>query len=334
MTIPEDPTERKKWMMDVLRGYGEEFLIFEPEDQPNVFAEKERQVTETLKSGKVNPSTLQHWHYLEQTRSLLRDRYGIFERADLVIDCPLFLVRPRGLDQPQDFRKAFQLVIRRGMIGFICRRYRNCTREGCPFKKRRVLDIYDLIALLDGKSLPHAIRVVESYFGVELGDFPDKQAGDGGKKIPAAAENGGTNQQWIRYAVRKSDLERLFSIPMKGKGSGKRFVETALAVILRAPEAPYDGYNSDTGQAILLSRTFDWQNVLPEMGTASRLFLWVHWRQAEAGSKLRMTVQDVADALGVDKRTVQMHKKFLVDNGYLEVDERRNLWAANYAGHD
>ncbi len=33
MIIPEDPTERKKWMMDVLRGYGEEFLIFEPEER-------------------------------------------------------------------------------------------------------------------------------------------------------------------------------------------------------------------------------------------------------------------------------------------------------------
>jgi hypothetical protein len=36
MDIPEDPRERKKWMMQVLRDYGREFLIFEPEDQPNV----------------------------------------------------------------------------------------------------------------------------------------------------------------------------------------------------------------------------------------------------------------------------------------------------------
>jgi hypothetical protein len=38
MIIPEDPTEGKKWMMDVLRGHGEEFLIFEPEDRSRLGA--------------------------------------------------------------------------------------------------------------------------------------------------------------------------------------------------------------------------------------------------------------------------------------------------------
>ena len=28
MDIPEDPRERKKWMMQVLQDYGREFLIF------------------------------------------------------------------------------------------------------------------------------------------------------------------------------------------------------------------------------------------------------------------------------------------------------------------
>jgi hypothetical protein len=38
MDLPDDPQERKRWMMEVLQDYGREFLIFEPEDQPNVFA--------------------------------------------------------------------------------------------------------------------------------------------------------------------------------------------------------------------------------------------------------------------------------------------------------
>ena len=126
MSIPKDPAERKKWLMDVLKGYGEEFLIFEPEDQPNVFADKERHVPEKLKSGKVNPRALRHWHYLDHTRNLLRDLYGLFERADLVIDCPLFHVRPREQDQEAEYRKIFQLIVRQGMIGFRCRRFRHC----------------------------------------------------------------------------------------------------------------------------------------------------------------------------------------------------------------
>ena len=41
MDIPEDPHERKKWMMELLQDYGREFLIFETEDQPDVFAAPE-----------------------------------------------------------------------------------------------------------------------------------------------------------------------------------------------------------------------------------------------------------------------------------------------------
>ena len=70
----------------------------------------------------------------------------------------------------------------------------------------------------------------------------------------------------------------------------------ALQIICNAPEEPYDGHNADTGKAILLSRSFDWKAKLPEMGSAARLFLWVHWRQAEAGARLSLTDQEIAEA--------------------------------------
>jgi hypothetical protein len=82
-----------------------------------------------------------------------------------------------------------------------------------------------------------------------------------------------------------------------------------------------------------LSNSFDWTAKLTEFGIASRLFIWVHWRQAEAGSRLRLTDQDVADALGVDRRTIQNHKQLLVERGYLKVepaDEKLSLWSAQY----
>ena len=56
MDIPEDPQEGKKWMMQVLQDYGWEFLIFEPEDQPNVFAAPEPEYRD-LRSGNLDPST-------------------------------------------------------------------------------------------------------------------------------------------------------------------------------------------------------------------------------------------------------------------------------------
>jgi hypothetical protein len=71
------------------------------------------------------------------------------------------------------------------------------------------------------------------------------------------------------------------------------------------------------------------------MGSAARLFLWVHWRQAEVGARLSLTDQEIAETLNVDRRTIQTWKQFLVGFGYLEVSEaegRRSIWSANYAG--
>ncbi len=51
------------------------------------------------------------------------------------------------------------------------------------------------------------------------------------------------------------------------------------------------------------------------------------------GSRLRLTDQDVADALEVDRRTIQSHKQLLVELGYLKIepaDEKMSLWSGQY----
>jgi hypothetical protein len=77
MDIPEDPLEHKKWMMEVLQQYGKEFLILEPEDQPNVFAAPEPEYRD-LRSGNLDPRELRSWRYLDFTLQLLRERYDLF----------------------------------------------------------------------------------------------------------------------------------------------------------------------------------------------------------------------------------------------------------------
>ena len=60
MDIPADPKERKSWVMNLLQDYGREFLIFEPKDQPNVFAAPEPEHRD-LKSGNLDPRELKSW---------------------------------------------------------------------------------------------------------------------------------------------------------------------------------------------------------------------------------------------------------------------------------
>ena len=62
----------------------------------------------------------------------------------------------------------------------------------------------------------------------------------------------------MRYALPKAALEKLFSIPIKGRGAGGRFVNLALKLITGSPTVPYDGFNSAVGDSILLSSTLDW----------------------------------------------------------------------------
>lgn len=104
---------------------------------------------------------------------------------------------------------------------------------------------------------------------------------------------------------------------------------------IRAPEEPCEGHKADTGKAILFSRSFDWRAKLPEMGSSARLFLWVHWWQAEAGVRLSLTDQEIAEALNVDIRTIQTWKQSLVRTGHLEISEAEDqgsFWSDIYAG--
>ncbi len=325
MAIPEDPLERKKRMMRVLQDYGREFLIFEPEDQPNVFAAPEPEYRD-LRSGNLDPRELKSWRYLDFTLKFLQEKYGLFGEGRLVTDCPVHKFHPLKGERPEDFRDAFKLTAE-GAIKFRCRRSIGCKRSHCSAKINRSMDLYDLVSLLEGKSLDHARRIISDYYerehGRKLGHFPKSEESKADREISNV----------MRYAVPKKELENLFSIPMKGHGSAERFVEKALELICNSPEAEYDGYHSTTADSVLFSKSFDWDKRLREFGPAARLFLWLHWKQAGAGSKLRLTVPEVVLALGASERTVRSHKAVLEEKGCLEVtlsEHNEYLWSTKY----
>jgi len=253
MPKPPDIPLSEEDVMTILQQYGTEFHIFEFEDQPNVFARPERQEPHALKSGKVNPRALQHWLHLEDTRSLLRQRYGLFPKADLLIDCPLKQMRTEKEQQPEQTRKKFfRLYVDEGMIAFTCNARTVCPKKRCAAKRRSVLDIYDLIAWLDGKNLNHAKKVVAEHFKVDLGNFPRAESKETNDADQEQAE-------LSRYAVSKVKLRNLFTPQDKKskKGSVDTFIQKAVDLICNSPEAPYDGYNGRTETTVLLSKRFD-----------------------------------------------------------------------------
>lgn len=327
MNMSTESQETKKWMVKLLQDYGRDFLVFDLRDQPNVFARPEPEFKE-LKSGNLDPRELRSWRYLDFTLQLLRERYGLFDENRLVNDCPLHTLYPLKREKSDDFCDCFQITAE-GTIKFRCSRSAICKRPYCGCRNNRTLDLYDVVALLEKKNREHARKIVSDYceteLGRKLGHFP---------KTNDSTEQDSPATAIMRFAVPKAELTRLLSIPVRGRGAGDRFLHLALKTITGSPLVAYDGFRSAVDDSILMSSAFPWAERLAELGIASRLFVWVHWRQAEAGSKLRLTDQSVAQALGVDRRTVQNHKQLLVELGYLRIepaDEKMSFWSALYA---
>jgi hypothetical protein len=119
------PNNDNKKVMDLLRAYGKEFLVFDPDDQPNVFAETEVRFP-PARGGRVNPKQMKNWRHLPRMLKFLRDRYGLFKSGRLITDCPLFILKPRKSDDAKEFRKSFQVTISNGLIWFRPSRAQSC----------------------------------------------------------------------------------------------------------------------------------------------------------------------------------------------------------------
>jgi hypothetical protein len=137
----------------------------------------------------------------------------------------------------------------------------------------------------------------------------------------------------LRYGVPKEALEKLFRLPSSGRAAPQRFVAKAVEIITRAPQVLYGGHNADAGDAILFSKSFQWEIKLKEFGPSARLFIWLHWKQAEAKRKLELTYEEIAKALRIKTSGVKESARLLVKVGFIEVsqeDRPKNLWSAKY----
>ena len=108
MNAHTKPDSGNKRVTDLLRSYGEEFLVFNPDDQPNIFTEEEMRFP-PAGSGRVNPRQMKNWRHLPRMLQFLGGRYGLFGSGRLISDCPLHVLKLQDSDDAMEFRKAFQL---------------------------------------------------------------------------------------------------------------------------------------------------------------------------------------------------------------------------------
>lgn len=90
MGIPEDPNERRDWIVKAWKRYAEEFNVFVPDEQPTPKGDAwGRSLPEATEDGTIDPQFLKHRRFLHHTKAFLRQRYVgvrldicVFEGAD------------------------------------------------------------------------------------------------------------------------------------------------------------------------------------------------------------------------------------------------------------
>lgn len=198
MSIPEDPMERKKWMLRIWQDYGERFAVFLPDEQPlppvDVWRSDmyEAYDPEPDQDGKYDPRVIRHLRWWEDTRRFLRERFGLQVSSDYLFDCLAGKCQGRLSDKIDEKveKRWYVRALRMGAfmydgkvgVGFSCRS-RRCQRIKCLLNLQRTkkdqkrlnrVDLFEPMQIFYGEnkmSLSKAVSEVSAAFDVPLHDF-------------------------------------------------------------------------------------------------------------------------------------------------------------------
>lgn len=229
MGIPDDPMERKKWMLKVWHEYGEQFAVFQPGEQPlpptDVWHEDmyEAYEPEPDQDRRLDPRVIRHLRWWEDTRRFLRERFGLQVSSDYLFDCLAGKYQGRFSDQMDEkVEKRWHIrALRMGAfmydgkvgVGFSCRSG-GCQRIKCALNLQRKrndqkrlnrVDLFELLQIFYGEQkmpLSKAVEEVSQCFGILLRTF-----GRPHYAVPTAA----MYRQIQRYRKEPDKLIRNFS---------------------------------------------------------------------------------------------------------------------------
>ena len=185
MGIPDDPMERKKWMLKLWQEYGERFAVFHPDEQPLPPTEVwhadmyEPYDPEPDEQGNFDPRVIRHLRWWEQTREFLRERFGLQVSPDYLFDCLAGKYQGRFSDEidEKEERRWYVRALRMGAfmfdgkvgVGFSCRS-RRCQRIKCPLNLQRKkkdqkrlnrVDLFELLQIFYGEQKMPLSKAVE-----------------------------------------------------------------------------------------------------------------------------------------------------------------------------
>jgi hypothetical protein len=227
--IPDDPMERKKWMLQLWHEYGERFAVFHPDEQPLPPTDVwhagmyEPYDPEPDEKGNSDPRVIRHLRWWDQTKEFLRERFELPVSPDYLFDCLAGKYQGRFSDEieEKEEKRWYVRALRMGAfmydgkigVGFSCRS-RRCQRIRCPLNLQRTrndqkrlnrVDLFELLQIFYGDQkmpLTKAVGEVSAVFDITLHDF-----GRPHYAVPTAAVYG----QIQRYRKEAEKLIRNFN---------------------------------------------------------------------------------------------------------------------------
>jgi hypothetical protein len=312
--------------------YGLRFSVFVPDHQPKPDT-WEPDVEEFDSAGKVNPHYLKHWKFLSRTKEFLRDRYSehqILQGPTLYFDClvrkfqkPMYYVRVERESGPdffpvKDTQAWYEKAIRMGIwdwqVGFSCRSVL-CERSWCSMHRgnpQRInpVDVYGLITVFERIPAVTAKTHVGKWFGIKLGDLAGA-----GIKTPTRHRRQ-VSKQAVYDLFKHYENMRTHQV--------KELIGRLHALIKGSPCVEWHGRKFDDEHAFLSDKAAD--NLYKINDPSVKAYVWLLIRQEEVarntrGPKFRVSDSELAQGIGVTKRTACTYRERLSKLGLIEASE-------------
>ncbi len=336
MDDPKSSDEERNKLVEAWHAYGAQFTLFVPQQQPAPTTWVP-DVEEFDDKGRVNPHYLKHWKYLPQTKDFLRERYAkykILTGPALIFDCLIRKFQPRIFnksrldahgnpnfyevnDSYEWYERAIRMDIFEWQVGFSCRSYL-CERDWCLMHRRNPkrivpVDMYSLIATFEGISVAAAKSQVGKWFGMKLGDFESKGVRPSTRlrrKVPKKE----ILAVLARYTTVRTQHVSALIAELAGTIQGSELVEWHRRMF-------------DDDYAFLKDRAAD--NLYKIKGPAVKAYVWLLIRREELarstrGPKLEVSDMELAEAVGVSKRTACTYREELTKLRLVTAQEKKD----------
>ncbi len=201
-------------------------------------------------------------------------------------------------------------------VGFACRS-NLCERDWCLLHRRNrkkivPVDIYSLISVFEGISVAAAKSRIAKWFGLKLGDFESK---------------GIRPSTRLRRKVSKkaimASLDRYKNIRTQHVHA---LISELAGLIKQSEQVQWHRRMFDDDHVFLKDRAAD--NLYKIKGPAVKAYVWLLTRQEELarstkGPALEISDKELAEALGVSKRTACTYREELTKIRLLTVQEKK-----------